>query len=304
VGVHRSFRVSRSAEGTPADHFLSSRLPGWSLKRARWALRMGRVVSDQRPLDEHSLLVEGETLEVLPDPEPRERPPRPPSPPLLHLSDELLAYDKPPGLLMHPVGAEFQWGLINLAREDHPNEDLHLGHRLDRDTSGVCLVARGKESNVALKAAFKAREVQKTYWALVRGRPEWDRIELDAAIGPDQGPIRLKMALVDDGQPAKTRFRVLHRARTVSLVSCRPLTGRTHQLRLHLASLGHPIEGDRLYGQPPELFLALWEGKPYPGLRAALGHPRHCLHARAIHWKGLTVRAPMPADMARRLRRG
>jgi len=300
--VHRSFTIDASADGTPADRYLSSRLQGWSLKRARWALRHGRVVSDRRPLEPDSMLVRGEMLTILPDPAPRARTPRPPTPPLLHESPRLLAFDKPSGLLMHPIGAEFQWGLINLVREDFPGEDLHLGHRLDRDTSGVCLLARGKEANAALKAAFKAREVTKTYWALVRGRPRWDRTEVDAAIGPEEGPIRIKMALREDGRAAYTRFRVLYRGAACSLVSCRPTTGRTHQLRLHLASLGHPILGDRLYGQDPDLFLALFEGRHVPDLRARLGHPRQCLHARAIHWGEVTVRAPMPGDMAARLR--
>lgn len=233
----------------------------------------------------------------------------PPIPPVLHQDPDIVAFDKPSGLLAHPVGGAFAWGLINLAREAFPGEALHLLHRLDRETSGVSLVARSELANVAVKQAFKDREVLKTYHAIVRGRVPWDQQDVDAPIGSDDSVIRIKQGVVSGGQPARTEIRVVARFPRLTLVSCRPHTGRTHQIRVHLEHLGFPILGDRLYGQEPDVFLGLLEGKPVSRLRQRLGHPRHCLHARALHLRHprsgalLSIRAPMPADMARVLAR-
>lgn len=299
-----SLVVGPAALGLGLDRFLADRLPGWRLAKVQWALRHGRVLSDRRTLPEQGEVLVGETLTLLPPPAPRARPPMPAMPPILHQDPDRLAVDKPPGMLMHPVGAEFRWGLINLVRARFPDEDIHLAHRLDQHTSGVCLLARNAATNQQLKAAFKERRVAKTYWAIVRGRPEWDERVLDAPIGDDtSSPIRLKQAVVEEGQQARTSFTVLARFQDLSLLSCRPETGRTHQLRVHLEHLGHPILGDRIYGQDPEVFLGLHEGRPVPHLRQRLGHPRHCLHARALRLDDLVVRSPMPPDMARLLAR-
>ncbi len=302
--MHRSLLVGRDAAGLSVDRFLADRLTGWNLARARWAIRNERVISDRRKLQPHSLLVAGEELTVLPPPEARARPPMPALPAVLHEDEDCLAVDKPPGLLMHPTGRTFSWGLINVLRHHYPQDEIHLAHRLDQYTSGVCLLARNAVANQRLKADFKERRVRKTYWAIVRGRPDWELQCIEAPIGEDENsPIRIKMGVVPGGQAALTRVRVLQRFRELSLVSCRPETGRTHQLRVHLEHVGHPILGDRIYGQDPDLFLGLWEGRFVPQLRERLGHPRHCLHARALHVGELSVRAPMPSDMARVLQR-
>jgi len=230
--------------------------------------------------------------------------PEPEIPLVVHEDPRLVAFSKPPDLLCHPVGAQFAWSLIGLARKRFPGEELRLCHRLDRDTSGVTLLARDLAADQHLKAAFKAREVRKTYLAIVRGQPDWDAITVDDPIGDDtSSPIKLKRGVRPDGQEARTEFRVLARLDGVALVSCRPRTGRTHQLRVHLAHVGAPILGDRIYGQPPEVFLSIYEGRPLPDLPARLLHPRHCLHARALHvphpdGHEVHVKAPLPADMA------
>lgn len=304
----RELRVSPQQAGMRVDVFLSLRFPDWSRTQVALAIRAGDVQSAHRPLKPSSTVQADEVL-LLAQPAGAQEVERPPCPPILHVDPDLIAFAKPPGLLMHPVGREFTWGLINLARERFPDEDLHLGHRLDRETSGVVLVSRNADANRHVKAAFKSRRTTKTYWAIVLGQPEWDEVTVDAPLGSDDSsPVRLKQGVRPDGQPAVTDVRVLARRGPISLVSCRPRTGRTHQIRVHLDHLGHPILGDRLYGQDADVFLGLFEGRPVARLRERLGHPRHCLHARALHLTHpsgtpLTVRAPMPSDMARVLAR-
>lgn len=307
-GLH--FLVGPREAGMRADVFLAGRLPDHSRSQIRAEIRGGGILSDLRRLKPSSGLKEGESLTVtLPELDgPVE--PKPAVPRVLWADAHFVAFDKPTGLLAHPAGGIYIWGLINLAREAFPDEDLHLLHRLDRETSGVNLVSRTKLATVNIKEAFKQRAVLKTYHAIVRGVVPWEQRLVDAPIGSDpDSPVRLKQAVVADGQSAVTEVRVIQRFRDLTLVSCRPHTGRTHQIRVHLDHLGFPILGDRLYGQDPEVFLNLLEGRPTRRLRRRLGHPRHCLHARALHLphpatgEVISVRAPMPADMARVLRK-
>jgi 23S rRNA pseudouridine1911/1915/1917 synthase len=290
------------------DAFLARRFPHLSRSAAARAVREGQVVSAGRALKPSSLVRGGEELRLT-MPDLLAIIPEPPIPPVVHQDPRLVAFSKPPDLLCHPVGAQFAWSLIGLARKRFPQDELRLCHRLDRDTSGVVLLARDLAADQFVKAAFKARQVRKTYWAIVRGCPSWNTLTVDEDLGDDRSsPIGLKRGVVAQGQSASTSFRVLARLKQVSLISCRPHTGRTHQIRVHLAFAGAPILGDRIYGQPPEVFLSIYEGRPLPDLAERLAHPRHCLHARALHVPHpdggeVHILAPMPGDMAGVLQR-
>ena len=297
----RDVTIDERSAGMRADVFLSHRFD-WSRTQAAQAIRSGQIVSSLRSLKPSSLLAAGETL-TMDLPGFQATAPPPPCPPVLHEDPRCLAFDKPPGLLMHPVGRQFTWGLINLARDRYPDEDLHLAHRLDRETSGVCVVARDADANRHFKAAFKARETEKTYLAIVRGVPQLDgELSIDAPIGDDEAsPIRLKRAVRPDGQSARTRVSLVSAHGELALVACVPETGRTHQIRVHLDHLGHPILGDKIYGRPPDVFLRLYADEPLAELEEGLGHPRHCLHAarlRIPHPDGgmLTIESPLPPD--------
>jgi 23S rRNA pseudouridine1911/1915/1917 synthase len=178
-------------------------------------------------------------------------------------------------------------------------------HRLDRDTSGVLVLTRDVDANRHLKEAVKRGRITKVYEAFVRGVVPWDEAVLDQPIGPDVGgPIRVRMAVRDDGLPARTEVRVLERGATMTRVECLLHTGRTHQIRVHLAHAGFPVVGDRLYGVPPALFLhVLARGFDRAATEAA-GAPRHALHARRVeltHPDGhsLSFEAPLPPDLVR-----
>jgi 23S rRNA pseudouridine1911/1915/1917 synthase len=172
---------------------------------------------------------------------------------------------------------------------------LFLVHRLDVGTSGVVLLARDEQAHRALVRAFSSHRVRKTYLALVWGRPRPAVGQMDAALGPDQVDRR-RMKVDPEGRAALTRYRVRGKAPHVSLVELEPETGRTHQIRVHLAQVGHPIVGDDLYGGPRHR--AVREAE----LRRLLAPGRPLLHAWRVHTPetectpDLIVTAPLPAD--------
>jgi 23S rRNA pseudouridine1911/1915/1917 synthase len=169
---------------------------------------------------------------------------------VLHEESLFLVLDKPPGAVIHPVGRYVLDTLMNVlhARYRPLGVVPMVVHRLDKDTSGVLVVAKDEKARKRLGAAFEEREVEKEYLAIVRGRMASDRT-IDLPIGPDpSGANRTKMACVQGGRPSLTAVRVERRFDRATLVRCVPHTGRQHQIRVHLAAIGHPILADALYG--------------------------------------------------------
>jgi 23S rRNA pseudouridine1911/1915/1917 synthase len=298
-------RIGDRAAGRRADAFLALRFGDWSRAAfARW-IREGRITSDSRSLKPSSTLRLGEVLRVnVPGIAAVEAAPA--MPPVLWEDEQLIVVDKPAGMLMHPVGQRWAWALVGLVREARPDAHIDLSHRLDRETSGVAILTKHEDANRAMKVAFTRRNVSKTYLALVRGVVDWEQTTCEGPLGHAPGSaVNLRQGVVPDGDPASTRFEVVQRLAAHTLVRCRPLTGRTHQLRAHLEHLGFPILGDKLYGQPDAVFLALLDGGPTEEILATIGFPRHCLHAESVAFPHpvtgqiVRVRAPLPADMAR-----
>lgn len=230
--------------------------------------------------------------------------------PLLWLDEHLVAIDKPAGLLAYPMGVRRVSALTilkhQLRRAGQP-EELRPAHRLDRETTGVLLATRGIEADRAIKRAWGHREVRKTYLALVRGQLR-EPVTVDAPIGRDRvGPIRIKMAITDEGKPAVTDLRPLGHfgepGAGWTWVDARPRTGRTHQIRLHLAHVGHPIVGDRIYCDDGIAFLRWWDGVIDDSDLLRLELPRQALHARTLELdhpvtgEPLRLVSPLPADL-------
>lgn len=301
---HRVVEVNVRGAGRRADAYLAARFSDWSRSAFARFIREGLVVSDARgPVKPSTTLTEGEILRVYVPGLAPDAPP-PPLPPVLFEDETLLALDKPAGLLMHSVGQKWAYGLVGLARGARPDADVDLSHRLDRETSGVVLLTKTAEANRRMKELFQTRMVGKTYVALVHGVPPWEDVTCDAPLGDAIGStVELRRGPNPAGDVARTRFTVVQRLDRLTLVACRPLTGRTHQIRAHLEVLGHPILGDKLYGQPDDIFLENLRVGPTDRVRAAVGFPRHALHARSITFphprtgQALKLEAPLPADL-------
>lgn len=231
-------------------------------------------------------------------------PERPPSAAarIVHLGDRFVVLDKPAGLSLRTARVDPHAAARRLVEALPPGErsllegrEPRLVHRLDESTSGLVLVALDEEMHRELLHRFAARETDKRYLALVWGHPRPAEGSFEQPLGPDRSDRR-RMRVDAGGRPARSDYRVLGRAPHVALVELRPRTGRTHQLRVHLAAAGHPVVGDDLYGGPRER--AVRE----PKLRAALAPGRSLLHAWKLDVPGLEpsrFEAPAPVDLRR-----
>lgn len=312
--IEFTLEVGRGSEGYRLDRFLSRRFTRLSRTRIHKMIAAGgvRCHSSGEPLGKNALrLRAGQVLRI--------RRPAPHEPPVnldyavLHRDDDLLVLDKPANLPVHPSARYHRHTLTALMRRrlgrDHGWE---MAHRLDRETSGVIVFGRRGGSSPRLKGSFFRREVDKVYLALVHGRVTAGQT-IDIPLGPALGSkILIKVGrreLDDGGLPARTQVEPLaygrHRGAAISLLRCRPHTGRTHQIRVHLALSGHPVVGDKLYAAREQATLAVLEdGRPVQELEAELGLWRHALHARALTLphpeRGTPVhfRAPWPQELA------
>lgn len=218
----------------------------------------------------------------------------------------LLAVDKPAGRLVHPTGRTTRGTIIDelqdryraLSTVGRRPVALHLCHRLDRETSGVLLVAKTELARRALQRAFEADAVRKEYLAVVEGHPEKGQFEVDLPVAVhldrarDSGH-RLARAS-PDGKPSLTYFTVLGQGPGYALVRCRPVTGRQNQIRVHLAAAGHPILGDVGFGADPQRFAEQGGGTPYPA--RALLHSEHLLFPHPLWAVPVPLRATPPHD--------
>ena len=225
---------------------------------------------------------------------------------------DFLVVAKPPHVLSHPTRPDGRPTLLGWLQEKFPGEFVALVNRLDRETSGTVLVARSPETASRLGAMTMRREIHKYYLALVSGRVEAEHGVIDAPIGrlgiSPENPIWLRRGVIPSDDPqgrktagARTEFWRLAASDHCSLLRLQAHTGRLHQLRVHLAHIGHPVIGDKIYGPDGNLYLKfIAEGWTEEHQRV-LGLPRHALHAHELRfpWNGgeLTFTAPLPEDM-------
>jgi 23S rRNA pseudouridine1911/1915/1917 synthase len=290
------------------DRFLSRRFLHWSRTTLAQGIRDGLVTDpDHKPHRASHTVRAGEVL-LLWIPGLAATQEAPPFPAIVHEDDRVVIVDKPPGMMCHPAGDRYVYALVGLAKERWPGQEIDLVHRIDADTSGLVAITKDRGANAFLKEALRSEGSTKMYDALVRGIPANVEHLVDAPIGPAEGAVRIQMAVRPDGLPSRTLVRVLGSQESpvgpLSHVRCRIFTGRTHQIRVHMQHLGHPLLGDRLYGGRPTLFLDIQDqGLKSSYIREA-GSPRHALHSAVLrlpHPSGgwIEVERSFPDDMAR-----
>jgi len=268
--------VAPEARPARADR-VAADLSGLSRSHIQRLIAAGRLTTDGRPLRANSIVAGGTRLRLeVPEPSAAEVTPRPDIPlVVVYEDDDLLIVDKPAGLVVHPAPGHSSDTLVNalLGRSGPAGYGGIAGvrrpgivHRLDRDTSGLLVVAKDDAAQASLMAQLKARRVKKTYLALVQGAVAAPVGRIEAPIGRDPRH-RTRMAVVPDGRAAVTGYRVRERLPGWTLLEVDLVTGRTHQIRVHLDAIGHPVAGDPLYGggvsrRGPEglsrLFLHAW----------------------------------------------
>ena len=265
----KSLGLSADRPGERLDVFLARRCGELSRSRAQYLIDEGLVAVNDRLARPSQRLAAGDRVAVqIPFSEPLQ--PQPEAIPLaiVYQDDDVIVVDKPAGLTVHPAPGHPSGTLVNALLALRPElagvgEALRPGivHRLDQDTSGLLVVARSERAHRSLTRQLKQREVHKTYLALVQRLPDPPEGIIDSPIGRHPGN-RKKMAIVPGGREARTRYRLREALGDYALLEVEPVSGRTHQIRVHLASIGHPIVGDLTYGRRspylPRQFLHAW----------------------------------------------
>ena len=298
-----SWTVEPDAAGERLDRHVASRLDVPRNQVHRW-IEEGLVRVNGRAAKPSAALAASDLVECEP-PEPKEERVLPEQGDLrvLYEDEDLAVLDKPAGLTVHP-GAGRSTGTLAHHLLDRYPEMAGVGgpgrpgivHRLDQGTSGVIVVARTAPAYHRLARAFASREVDKRYLAIAYGTPSPTAGAIDAPIG--RHPQRRKeMTVLSHGRPARTLYRTLAAAAGISLLELDLETGRTHQIRVHLKHIGHPLVGDPVYGE------ARWKGLPRPVQAPLRGFPRPALHAWRLAFQhpgtgeALSFEAPVPEDL-------
>lgn len=308
--------VTDEAGGERLDQFLARTLDGLSRSRLKPLIEKGRVRTAERTITDPSYRVKpGERFvvarEAAVDPEPKAQ-----SIPLevLYEDAHLIVVDKPPGMVVHPAAGNPDGTLVN-ALIAHCGDSLSgiggvkrpgIVHRLDKDTSGVMVAAKSDAAHQGLSELFAAHDIKRMYLALVRGVPSRPKDTIEGPIGRDP-KNRKRMAVREGGKHAVTHYRVAQRfGEAAGLLECTLETGRTHQIRVHLGHIGHPVIGDPLYGR---LRGGSLKGLSAEAQEAARAFPRQALHAAHLGFRHpvtgemLVFTAPPPGDMAGLIRK-
>lgn len=311
-------RVPPESSGMRLDRFVQSQLKRTSRTRAQAIIDNSAFARDGRPLRPGGR-VRAEQLVFLWRP-PWDEAAVPTELPVLYEDDQLLAIDKPAHVPVHPTARYFRSTVVKLLEAQRPSERMFLAHRLDKETSGALLLSKTAEADRHVKKQFAGidpatdrpaarRLVDKSYRAIVRGWPEAESFRVDLPLEEDSASrLRVKMRVAARGGLASsTVVRVLERRaggeRCYALVECDLLTGRQHQIRVHLASLGFPLVGDKLYGADEALFARGSDNALTEADLVELELPRHALHAHTLaldhptRGERLTITAPLADDL-------
>jgi 23S rRNA pseudouridine1911/1915/1917 synthase len=307
--TNRERLVVETADNARLDAWLGNHHPDLSRSRAAQLLAEGRVLVNGVAARKSLRLADGDVIEVdLPSAAASGIEPESIPLTIVFEDEDLLVIDKPAGLVVHPAPGHRSGTLVN-ALLHHVKDLSGIGgvlrpgivHRLDRDTSGLIIVAKNDAAHRTLSAALKRREVSRIYVAAAWGHLPQDTMQIDAPIARSRND-RKRMAVLPDGRNALTRVRRIARWRAADLVQAELETGRTHQIRVHLAHIGHPVVGDATYGQGAERGMSgpdrRWAGE------LARRVPRQFLHAARLRFlhpgtgEELRFDSRLPPDLA------
>lgn len=294
------FLVSTKEASCRLDHYLKKRFPTLSRSRLQTLIKKAEITVNDRPVKpSYRLRPQDQVRLDIPSYEPPKIQPQAIPLDVIYEDDSVLLINKPAGMVVHPAPGHYEGTLVNalLARDPKifrstaGEERPGIVHRLDKDTSGLLVVAKTEQAHQALARQFKAHTIHRIYLAVVLGvlRPAKGRIEL--AIGRDRWERKKISMRTTRPKEAVTEYRVIERFQAASLLEIKPLTGRTHQIRVHLASIKHPMLGDAVYGSRKATRLG------------NLLISRQMLHARILGFIHPATRqlmefsAPLPADM-------
>jgi 23S rRNA pseudouridine1911/1915/1917 synthase len=288
----RSFEVDAAGHGERMDKLLVAAAGEFSRSHLQGLIERGLVTVDgvvARTASRRLRAGQRVWVELQPTDECRAFTPEPMTLAIVFEDEHLLVIDKPAGLVVHPAPGNWRGTLLNGLLAHHRAASLlpraGVVHRLDKDTSGLMVVAKSLEAATALSRAIAAREVRREYLALAHGVVASDPFAIDAPIGRD--PVsRVRMAVVACGKPARTVVTCVAVAAGCSALTCRLHTGRTHQIRVHLASCGHPLVADALYGGAPALGLTR---QALHAARLGLQHP--------VSGQAMRFEAALPPDL-------
>lgn len=287
--------ITVTEAGERLDKYLAAQFSDLSRAQIQALIRAGQVTVNGAAAKASLRLEGGERIRVQVPVAEESAGPEPEAIPLvvLYEDEQVAVVDKPAGMVVHPAFGHQTGTLVNAALSRWPQtaafaEPGRAGivHRLDKETSGVILIAKTPQALESLRAQFKARTIRKRYLALVEGLPQTPEGVIDAPIGRDSRQ-RKRMAVLRDGREALTEFRVVEVFASYSLLEVWPKTGRTHQIRAHLAFIGHPVVGDTVYGRRKQPFTL----------------KRHFLHAASITFahpisgEPITVESPLPVAL-------
>ncbi|MDT8364488.1 MAG: 23S rRNA pseudouridine(1911/1915/1917) synthase RluD [Nitrosomonas sp.] len=298
--------VPGNISGLRLDQVLARLLPQWSRSRLQGWIKQDRISVDGITANTRQKIWGGERIRILPDLVNTERCHHPEAIPLNIVYEDchLLVIDKPAGLVVHPGNGNWQGTMLN-ALLSHAERLSHVPragivHRLDKETSGLLVVAKTIEAQLNLVRQLQQRSVNRDYLAIVQGDIRKDGV-VDAPIGRHP-KHRTRMAVIENGKPARTYYYILEKFQVCTLLRCSLETGRTHQIRVHLRAIGHPLAGDPVYGGK----LADPTGIRVP--EAVLQFPRQALHAQRLELthphtgQRMQWNSPIPHDLAGLLR--
>ena len=292
------FTVPAPLDGERVDRAVAF-ITGWTRAAVQTLIEQGAVLVDGRTVPKSHRLAAGAFIELLGEPTPDEPPAADPTVPVdvRAVDDDVIVVNKPAGLVVHPGAGNDRGTLVNGLLAQFPEiaavgDPMRPGivHRLDRDTSGLLLVARSRRAYEALVAALARHDVEREYIALVWGHLASPHGLIDAPIGRSEAR-RTRMAVREEGKAARTEYHVerSYGEPICSLLTCRLETGRTHQIRVHLSAIGHPVVGDATYG----------------GARDSLRLDRPFLHATRIAFAhpangaAMQFESPLPDELQR-----